>query len=850
VLVLATGSAPVPTAAARATPSGTAQPSGTRPATGTPRDDPTPRVDIHLQSVDPGIARPGEPVRLVGSVQNTSEVSIHHPTVRVRVGSRGLDTRDAVAGWAEGRDGAALGDVVASTSVGRLLPPGEQLPFSVRIGRTALHPGLNFGTLPLTLEVVPGMPGKDRARPRTSAPVDENEPTTPPEAVGALRSFLPWDASRNYHRLQLSWVVPLTLPDDPALFGEPGSNRLSAWESAIGPGSRIDRLLRGTARAPVTYLLDPVLVSPYVEVAPAPGEPSAPPSESAPESQSASETPGSSESPESSTETPAPTSTEDTTTTTPPAGTGSTDSTGPTDSTDSTDTTDTTGTSDTSGSGDSAPTGSNESTESSPTPEQPTSSTTPPAPPRPEAEVKDLAAELAQRLRGAGPGSAPPHPIWALPTGDPDLPAVLEHNTDLPALSALMQQPVPEGLGTDVRTGVSWPLGARLDHRLVKRMRQAYRVAPDPLAAALTPRGTVVDRSSSTGVAAYQSPQGLPLLAYDERLSAIAAAGNSRGNGGATVQRFLAETMAIYQQQPAVDRSVLVAPPRGFDADPGVLRDLFRQLRQTPWIRSVPAEDLLAEARRAPRMDQPLTRPRHQRGGANDIRTYPRAGRSPLTAKHLGLVQDAERRLDGIAGITEGGRADIVGRPASAGRQLLSTRYRGSRVAWATLAGQVRDATRDLRRAVHVTPSTVNFLADEGALQITIVNNLDADVRNVRLDLEAGSTDLQITQQPGALHIGAHSRTSVRVHVSALGSGDVPIHTQLTTPNGTRLGTHPRVIVHVQPTGSWIYWVVGIVAALILALGLYRSFRGGRGHQGDEGGHGGQGPDENGTRET
>src|SRR5699024_5331273 len=132
-------------------------------------------------------------------------------------------------------------------------------------------------------------------------------------------------------------------------------------------------------------------------------------------------------------------------------------------------------------------------------------------------------------------------------------------------------------------------------------------------------------------------------------------------------------------------------------------------------------------------------------------------------------------------------------------QQLLSTRYRAGEGAWTTLAGQVHRQTRHLRRAVHVTSSTVNFLAEEGALQVTLVNNLDADLQGVRLTLEAGSRDVQIPEQPGPLRSGAHGRTSVGGQVSALGSGDVPVGARLTTPNGTRLGTQSSVLVHVQP---------------------------------------------------
>ncbi|HET8600520.1 MAG TPA: DUF6049 family protein [Segeticoccus sp.] len=838
-----------------------------------PRGTSSPSVQVHLQDVEPGIARPGRAIRFTGTVQNTGPSAVRHPVVQLRVADRGLDTRGRLADWASGKDTGPTGDVVGHATVGTVLLPGEELPFTLHLGPKSVHPSLSFGTLPATLEVVPGMPSRPAARKRPSsggAGVVAQPGAAP---LGSLRTFLPWDHSSSYHRLQMSWVIPLTLPSDPALFGKPGRNRLAAWEAAIGPGSRIDGLLTGTANAPVTYVLDPTMVSPYVQATPTPGAPS-PSGSSGPSGPSGSSgstgsnsTSGSSgpsgpsDNPSTggAVPTPQPTATSN-------SEAGSTGgSSGGSPSGDQTGTPNDSGTSGSSGnpaggnpstsnpSASTAPSSPSSSTETSPTPNGPTSSSSPTTPttPGPEQQIANLAGDLAARLRnaqgpGPGPGPTTAHPLWTLPSGDPDLGAVAadgQHVTDLPILSALMQQKVPSSLGTHVRTGIAWPVGTQLSRSTVTELRRAYATAPHKLAAAITPRGTVVDENSVTGTAAYKSPDGLPLLTYDERLSALAAGTSDREDGGATVQRFLAETMAIYQQQPAVNRSVLVAPPRGFAGDPEVLQELFSQLRHTPWLQPTTTSTLLSQAQRAAPLTQPLrtTGSASPPQGSRGIPTYPTPGRSPLSPARLGALQSAMRQLNGISGITEGQQPDLVGRPAASDRQLLSTRWRGAPAAWARLSGHVRGETRSLLRAVHVVSSNVNFLADEGALQITVVNNLNADVRGVQLELFADNPNLQIARQPGLLHIGAHSRTSVRVHVSALGAGDVPIHSVLTTPNGTVLGTQPKVIVHVQPTGSWIYWVVGIVAALILALGLFRTYRRGRGQQRDN---------ENGTHET
>jgi len=119
----------------------------------------------------------------------------------------------------------------------------------------------------------------------------------------------------------------------------------------------------------------------------------------------------------------------------------------------------------------------------------------------------------------------------------------------------------------------------------------------------------------------------------------------------------------------------------------------------------------------------------------------------------------------------------------------------------------------------------VNFFADRGVLQVTVVNDLAVPVHDVHLTLTPAQPRLLIEQQPGPLKIGAKSRTNVPLDVTAIAAGLVPIEAVLTTPNGTPLGQNARVDVRVQPTSTWIYWVLGGLAGVVLVLGTYRSLR-------------------------
>src|SRR5690606_902392 len=76
-------------------------------------------------------------------------------------------------------------------------------------------------------------------------------------------------------------------------------------------------------------------------------------------------------------------------------------------------------------------------------------------------------------------------------------------------------------------------------------------------------------------------------------LSGVVAASGAPDLDGRAVQRFLAETMAVYQQRPAQDRSLVVAIPRGADLDADTLRELTTASRAAPWLAETTADELL-----------------------------------------------------------------------------------------------------------------------------------------------------------------------------------------------------------------------------------------------------------------
>ncbi len=446
--------------------------------------------------------------------------------------------------------------------------------------------------------------------------------------------------------------------------------------------------------------------------------------------------------------------------------------------------------------------------------------------PATSAIISDITDSIAERLRTDTERS-----VWELPPGDPDLAALsapdVDHRlldsiaglaTDLPALLGL-----PAGAAAAAIPRIAWPAAEPLDdsRRVVVDAAFTRRGADRP-AAYVTSSASVATDPEITGTAARRTPGGSPLLVTDDALGTVLA-GTTRGlDAGADTQLFLAESLTLLAESPGRERTVLVTAPRSFAPDVSALAALLDSAVAAPWI-DVVSTDTLRSAASAP--GAPVARPRIP---SPDGSTGP-APTSPLNAREIERLISTGQHIAGISSVLA--PTDTSRRIPRAGtiQALASARWRSQTAAYDATSKAVHERFESLTTGVTVLPSTVNFLAEHGILQVTVVNNLDVAVQNVRLVLEPQGRPprLRVTD-PAPLSIAPGSRTTVRVSVDAVAAGVVPVSTYLTTATGTRLGTDATVNVRVQPTGGWVVTVGGVLVGLTFVIGLYRTFKRGR----------------------
>lgn len=590
------------------------------------------------------------------------------------------------------------------------------------------------------------------------------------DRVALARSVLPWvGANQEYEPLRLAWIAPLTLPARPDLFAGSVDEVGQAWSQTVGAAGPLRQRLDAAVGTPVTWMVDPAVLTP----------PSGPGG-----LVSATAAPAASTSPGASTASP-PSSTSATSAAAPepPAGTPSTPS------------------------ASSAPPSSTPATPSAPAPAQ-----TPTSPSDPLAAARTDADALTARLEALGDDQ----PVWSLPVGDPDTAALLRAGPD-PALSAVVwpagTNPLTRAVGRSVTDSIAWPAdGSWAEGRTTAWTRTTGGSAPT---AAVVSTDAVAPQRQTTPGAAQRSPDGTPLLAYDERLSEVTA-GDPSSSDTQMVQEFLGQSLTLLGELPGTRRTALVAVPRRTALSGPALRRLWSATASAPWLRQVDVSSILGQGAQARQGIQ----------GSQSVATTTEPSRpaSPLDGP---AVDELESDLATVNGLRRILPADAPGARAwtAAIQQLTSARWRGGSQAWTQLRGAVDGSIDAAAHGVQVRPSTINFLADSGTIQITVNNTLPYAVHDVRLELVPGSPKLRVTQSTKTLTIAAGSRTTIQVEVTALGAGTVPLEARLSTPDGVALGSATTVDMNVRPTSVWVFALVAGIVGLILVLGLARSLR-------------------------
>lgn len=407
-------------------------------------------------------------------------------------------------------------------------------------------------------------------------------------------------------------------------------------------------------------------------------------------------------------------------------------------------------------------------------------------------------------------------PVVALPFADPDL-ASLAHRGKSVSGSLSQLGPATEVATTTVNTilhvtpstDFAWPINGAIDRSIVD-------VATSAGAHKVIARGdSLRDNLSYTPTSARPIGGGTTAVVADTRLS-TAFQGNLTTAASSTlaVQRFLAQTLALTQQQPSMERSIVVAPQRMPTASQA--QAMARAMHGLDPERWTQPENLVDASGATP---DP---------GANT--RIPAASRYPkkLHGQELPVsaFQDIKNTQDLLTRFTDILSApDRVDAPfANAQERSLSTSWREDLTGAAGYRSAVSSYLRGLTDEVLLVPKSALTLSGRSAtIPVTVQNKLVQGVEHLVLRLTSTKAtrlkldgDTAVAEQPIKVS-GGHSQ-SVRFSGTGNANGPVEVNAQLFTEDGhpySGVMTFQVKVSEITPTVMLV--IAGGVLLLVLA---------------------------------
>ncbi|MFC9122558.1 DUF6049 family protein [Streptomyces sp. NPDC057067] len=413
--------------------------------------------------------------------------------------------------------------------------------------------------------------------------------------------------------------------------------------------------------------------------------------------------------------------------------------------------------------------------------------------------------------------------VVALPFADPDLASIAHRGKNVSgALSHL--QTATEVAGTTVETVLhvkpstdfAWPVDGAIDPSVVD-------VATSAGAHKVIARSDSLDETSGlpyTPTSARPIGGGTTAVVSDYRLS-TAFTGDLSKAGASTlaVQKFLAQTLAVTEQAPDNERSIVVAPQR------------------TPTAAQAQSMARALQALTADRWTQPLdlTDAAEEKPDAQATTRVPRASQYPKKLRNQELptqaFQDIRTTQDSLNSfqiiLTQPDR--VVTPFGNAINRAVSTSWRGRALEAQRYRDAVRTYLQGLTNEVQlITKSDVTLSGRSATIPVTVQNKLVQGVDHLVLRLTSGNaTRLKlndggaVAEQPVEI-AGGHSQ-SVKFDASANANGQAQVTARLFTTDGVPYGDEMTFTVKVSEVTPTVLLVIagGLLLLVLAGIRMY-----------------------------
>lgn len=434
--------------------------------------------------------------------------------------------------------------------------------------------------------------------------------------------------------------------------------------------------------------------------------------------------------------------------------------------------------------------------------------------------------------------------VVALPFGDPDLASIAHRGKNVSGtLSHLQTASEVAGMTVETilhlkpSTDFAWPVDGAVDPSIVDVATSAgahYVIARSD---SLEETGNL----SYTPSAARPIGGGTTAVVADARLStAFQGDMGNAGNSTLAVQKFLALTLALAEQDTDKDRTVVVAPQRM----PTVAQaqSMARALHTLDDGRWTEPQGLIQASATKPDADATTEVP--------PTSQYPRKLRSQeLPAQAFQDIKSIQSSLDNFQVILT--HPERVVTPfGNAVNRSMSTSWRGRPLE----AQQYRDSVRGYLQGLIgevqlVSKSDITLSGRSATIPVTVQNRLLQDVDHLVLRLKSDNrTRLKlndggsVAEQP--IQIGAGHSQSVKFDAAANINGQVQMTAQLYTEDGTPYGPEMAFTVKVSEITPTVLLVIagGLLLLVLAGIRMYAHRK--RANAGGASGDGGSEPEQ------
>ena len=386
------------------------------------------------------------------------------------------------------------------------------------------------------------------------------------------------------------------------------------------------------------------------------------------------------------------------------------------------------------------------------------------------AAAKQWMLTLQSALVGLGPQQ-----IISLPYADPDL-ATLAHNPSASSavvseLAAVGSASVPDLLQVKADDSVAWPYQGYTDAQVVALARSLHDTQIVANSTSL-PYGV-----NYTPNAARSLGNGMTAVVADSNIADIFA-GNLTTTSEQTMaeQQFLAETLQITQDQPGVQHSILVQPPRDMSASTAdTLLAALQAAQAGKWIKPV-SYGTVASAQPTPGLSSTLA-PYPASVRRNELQTLP----------NVELIQADLNELQKIIAPPDPYRSQFD----AAILRSVSTQWRDQQQAGEDYQQNTQQYLTNLLNSVSILtkPTGVTLPGSNSAtIPITVENNLPQTLTNLVVRLTSLSPNRLAVEGTGVQKVtnAGNTKPSYKFQVKAAENGKVKLVAQLfTTVDGT-----------------------------------------------------------------